>query len=213
MEPGSKERLVVLTELTIALLEKNDEPRWAKLLKDLLEDYINLTHSKTKKEAVILIKETMLGGMGSLSDLILYKDDKPSSEETDKLKALLDGLFAECELIEYERLPLRIAENFTNLKYRTYRIDMDDVLCQYEKEDGKLGKFFHDEKLPEQPCEITMPPIRPARKLENAKICKVKNPNGTLMRIGKVHAINETGHLDVYIEKPWRIPELRMIKE
>jgi hypothetical protein len=153
--------------------------------------------------------------MGSLSDLILYKDEKPNIEETDKLAILLHELFKECELIEYERLSARLTDNFLKGEYHTYQIDMDDTVYQRATKEGRLSRFLLGEPPKKEEIEDTKPPIRPERK-EDYGVCKVRIPNGTLMRLGRVRPKNEQGQdpgLDIYVEKPWCAPVLEIIKE
>lgn len=97
METNREEKIVSLLVEVIHLLMHHQQERWAKVMKDLLNNYANLTHSKTKKEAAELIMKSMLGGMGSLSDVVLYKNGVLLTEENDKLEALLDELYVLCK--------------------------------------------------------------------------------------------------------------------
>ena len=94
----TSERLVVVLTQVVHLLNKH-QPDWAEVMKNLLNNYVNLTHSSTKKEAAELIMKSMLGGMGSLSDLVLHKEGKPLIEENEQLDTLLDELYDECKKV------------------------------------------------------------------------------------------------------------------
>jgi hypothetical protein len=94
----TNDNLVGVLLKVIKLLEKH-QLDWAEVMKGLLNNYVNLAYSGTKKEGAELIMESMLGGMGSLSDLVLYKDGKPLIEENEQLDALLDELYDECKKV------------------------------------------------------------------------------------------------------------------
>src|ERR1700677_4460806 len=124
MESDSKEKIVVLLERLIILLRENDEEWWASWQEALLDNYVNLTHSKTKLEAVNDIQNMITGGMGSLSDLIFHKDGKPIWEESRQLAKLRHDLYYECQLIQYGRLSARLLDSFIGGRpYSTYQID------------------------------------------------------------------------------------------
>lgn len=99
MESNNNEKIVSLLIQVIRLLEEY-ENNWAKVMRDLLHNYVHLTHSENKKEAAELIRKSMLGGMGSLSDVVLHKDGIPPIEENDRLDTLLDDLYDECKRMQ-----------------------------------------------------------------------------------------------------------------
>lgn len=94
----TNERVVTVLIQVLHLLNQY-QLAWATVMKDLLNNYVNLTHSSTKKEAAELIMKSMLGGMGSLSDLVLHKEGAPLIEENEQLDALLDELYDECKKV------------------------------------------------------------------------------------------------------------------
>jgi len=100
MESNSNEKIIKLVEEVINLLQQNDEERWVEVMKNLLQNYIFLTHSKNKREAANLIMKVMLGGMGSLSDVVLHKNGKPLIEENNRLNKVLDELYEECKHVQ-----------------------------------------------------------------------------------------------------------------
>jgi hypothetical protein len=99
MDLKKKDKIVNLLIPVIQLLARYEKD-WSEVMRGLLDNYVNLTYSATKKEAALLIMKSMLGGMGSLSDLILYKDGKMLIEENDQLDDLLDELYVECKNLQ-----------------------------------------------------------------------------------------------------------------
>jgi hypothetical protein len=100
MEPYGNEQIIQLLDQAIELLDKNDDRKWAELMRSLRHNYIYLNHSKDRKEAAFLIMKSMLGGMGSLSDVVLHKEGKPLIEENSVLDKVLDELYVECKRIQ-----------------------------------------------------------------------------------------------------------------
>lgn len=97
MESNSNEQIVNLVEQVIILLSDNNEQEWAKFLRNAL---INFNQSEDKAEAVTPIMKSMLGGMGTLSDVVLHKDKKPLIDENNKLYYLLNELYDECKKLQ-----------------------------------------------------------------------------------------------------------------
>ena len=96
MESNGNEKIVELLEQIINLLADNNEEQWAEFLRNALNNFIS---SDGKKEAVVPITKAMLGGAGSLSDVVLHKDRKPLIKENNQLYNLLNGLYDECKKI------------------------------------------------------------------------------------------------------------------
>jgi hypothetical protein len=96
---NKNDRVIILLIQVIQLLDKYQED-WAKVMRGLFDNYVNLSHSSTKKEAAHLIMRSMLGGAGSLSDIILYKNDVMLTQENDQLDQLLDELYLECKNLQ-----------------------------------------------------------------------------------------------------------------
>jgi hypothetical protein len=80
----------------ISLLEQNDQSEWAKVLLNILADYQN---PGLKQHSALLFIKTMQGGMGSLLDRVLHKNNKPLIEENNKLDSLRHSLYRECKRI------------------------------------------------------------------------------------------------------------------
>lgn len=87
---------VLLNEL-IYLLTANNENRWLSILNNLRTKYKD---SSNKQEVASMIIQTMQGGMGSISDLVIQKDGKMLVEANDKLDKLLDNLYEACNRIQ-----------------------------------------------------------------------------------------------------------------
>lgn len=94
---GNEEVVIRLLRNIIRILSENNAKEWAISLEKLLQNYIN---ADNKKEAIVPIMQTMLGGAGSLSDLVLHKDQQPLIEENNKLYELLNQLYSECKTIK-----------------------------------------------------------------------------------------------------------------
>lgn len=94
MEPNCNEKIEVLLKRIIELLKNNDQQKWSEFLQNAL---INFTESTNKNTAIIPIIKSMLGGSGSLSDVVLYKDGKPLLEENNELYSLLNDLYDTCK--------------------------------------------------------------------------------------------------------------------
>lgn len=201
------------------LLEENDEPRWAAYGRELLDNFVHLTHSKTKKEAAIAIKRALTGAMGSFGDIVLYKDGKILNEENDEIRELWDLLLIQCELIQYERLSARKAATFTNGEYDTFEVDMDDYYIFYrESSNGEpMGMFFMDDPVVDTQVKGASPlplPLQPTNAAGGEqKIYRLKIPKGTLVRCGNI-AVQEGIPLkaknQVYVEKPWHVLGLKI---
>jgi hypothetical protein len=83
----------------IQLLDRFNNP-WAGKMKKLLDNYLNLTESTNKQEAAKLIINSMLGGMNSLSDVVLHKNKILVIKENNELNKLLDELYLECKSLQ-----------------------------------------------------------------------------------------------------------------
>ncbi len=94
MESNSNEKIITLLEQAINLLASNNQEQWAGFLRNAKNNFID---SENKKEAVEPIIKSMLGGSGSLSDVVLYRDKKPLIEENNQLYNLLNELYDECK--------------------------------------------------------------------------------------------------------------------
>jgi hypothetical protein len=88
--------ILVLLEQVINLLASNGEEQWAGFLQNAKN---NLIEAKVKKDGVVPIVKSMLGGAGSLSDVVLHRDGKPLIEENNRLYDLLNELYDECQKI------------------------------------------------------------------------------------------------------------------
>jgi ribosome biogenesis GTPase A len=97
MEPNDNEKIRVLLENTIDLLDKNEAKNWSLFLKKELSNFLVATD---KKEGVSLIIRSLTSGAGSLSDLVLHKDGKPLIDENNRLYDLLNELYEECNKIK-----------------------------------------------------------------------------------------------------------------
>ncbi|MDP1573694.1 MAG: hypothetical protein Q8L78_01990 [Coxiellaceae bacterium] len=84
-------------EEIIFLLSENGQETWSDFLKNCL---LNFKKADDKKEAVNPIIRSMLGGMGSLSDVVLYKNGKMLIEENNELYELLNKLYSQCKETE-----------------------------------------------------------------------------------------------------------------
>jgi hypothetical protein len=145
--------------------------------------------------------------MGSLSDLILYKDEKPNIEETDKLVILLHELFKECELLEYEQPSERIAETFIDKKYHTIAIDVDYTVYRNFEETEVLGNFFWGPNMDD--------PERIKANIPREMDYAITLPKGTLIRIGFIETregIVSKGWRQIYVLRPWEIKDLKIEK-
>lgn len=96
MESNSNEKIRALLEQAINLLANNDQGQWADFLQNAKNNFIQ---SEDKKEAVIPIIKSMLGGAGSLSDVVLHKESKPLIAENNQLYTLLNELYEEFKKI------------------------------------------------------------------------------------------------------------------
>ena len=94
MEPNGDEKIAVLLQRIINILAEHDRQEWSIYLTKTLRDYENLS---TRKQAVNNIMSAMLGGSGSLSDVVLHKNSKPLIKENDELYNLLNELYDECK--------------------------------------------------------------------------------------------------------------------
>ena len=84
--------MLVTLKKIITVLEDSDETDWLNSFKEITKDYENLTDIDNKRE----LKRELLGiygGMGSFSDLVLYKDNRLLHEENNKLDLLRRELF------------------------------------------------------------------------------------------------------------------------
>ena len=77
----------------ISVLEESSESDWLKTLDEISKKYRTLTDDEK-----VVYKRKLLriyGGMGSFSDLVLYKDNKVLYKENNELNALRKDLFEE----------------------------------------------------------------------------------------------------------------------
>lgn len=100
MESNSNQKIAELLEQTINLLAENNQEEWANCLRNLLNNYVNSSDKKDEKEAVIPIMRVMLGGSGSLSDVVLHKERKPLINDNNKLYDLPNQLYDECNKLQ-----------------------------------------------------------------------------------------------------------------
>src|SRR5262245_49515309 len=97
MESNSNEKIIALLEQAIDLLASNDQEQWANFLQNAKNNFIQ---SEDKKEAAMPIIKSMLGGAGSLSDVVLHQEGKPLIEENNQLYDLFNQLYDECKKIQ-----------------------------------------------------------------------------------------------------------------
>lgn len=94
MEFNGEQKIIESLKQIIPLLENNDEKQWAGFLRNALFYFIN---SPDKKKGAGPIIKSMVGGMGSLSDVVLHKNGKPLISENDRLYNLTNELYDECK--------------------------------------------------------------------------------------------------------------------
>jgi hypothetical protein len=187
-----------------ALLEENDEAKWAAYGKDLLDNFVHLTHSKTKKEAVIAIKKALTAGMGGFTDIVLYKDGQVLVEENDEIRKLWELLYEQCKFFQYGKLSARKAATFVNSQYHTFEIIKDNEYVLYRAGTSKnpMGKFFIDESVVENKEGVPY------------KMYRLNIPKGTLVRCGDVAPVEgvllKSGN-QIFIDKPWLIPGFEVV--
>ncbi|MDP8169705.1 hypothetical protein QJU96_00150 [Pasteurella skyensis] len=88
------DRLAYILNNIILVLEKSSENNWSEELRKFSKDYSEL---KTPNEKNIFQRKLLniYGGMGSFSDLVLYKDNNLMYEENCELDTLREELFKE----------------------------------------------------------------------------------------------------------------------
>lgn len=94
MEPNCNTQIIILLEQVICLLINNSQEQWGHFLQNAKNNFIE---SKNKKEAIEPIIKSMLGGAGSLSDVVLYREGKLLVDENNQLYDLLNKLYDECK--------------------------------------------------------------------------------------------------------------------
>lgn len=97
MESNSNEKITILLDHIVDLLAKNNQDQWVEFLRNAKKNYIE---SENKSEASKPIIKSMLGGMGSLSDIVLHKDGNPLIDENNELYNLLNDLYDECKKLQ-----------------------------------------------------------------------------------------------------------------
>lgn len=86
-----KEMQIVLTKM-IDLLNAGGHPGWGENLKILSND-LNDDPNETKRKIL-----SLFGGMGSLNDIVLYRDGKMLSIENDEFSNLSSKLYTICKI-------------------------------------------------------------------------------------------------------------------
>ena len=81
----------ILKEL-IALLEKSGETNWSASLRSLMLA-LSQCENDTEKKYVRSQLKRIFGGMGSFSDLVLYKNGKVLVAENNQLEVLRQALY------------------------------------------------------------------------------------------------------------------------
>lgn len=94
---NSNEKLVELLDQVINLLTENAQDQWAGFLQNAKKNFIE---TDDKNKAIEPIIKSMLGGMGSLSDVVLHKNGKPLIKENNELYNLLNNLYDECKKLK-----------------------------------------------------------------------------------------------------------------
>ncbi len=97
MECNSNDKINIIVNDLIVLLKNNDEPHWAQVLSNILQDYKT---SNAEKETAALFLKIMQGGMGSFLDLVLHKNAKPLIAENNRLDELRHKLYEECKRLQ-----------------------------------------------------------------------------------------------------------------
>lgn len=96
MESDSKKdgEIILILNKIIMLLGKSNEPAWEQEIKKLL---LNFKTADDKARVILLLRRMIASGAGSLSDLVLYRDGKVLTEETNALQALLNEAYSYCK--------------------------------------------------------------------------------------------------------------------
>ena len=97
MESNSNEKIINLLDRAINLLATHNQEQWAGFLQNAKKNFVG---SDDKAQAVEPIIKSMLGGMGSLSDVVLHKNGKPLLDENNELYVLLNELYDECKSLQ-----------------------------------------------------------------------------------------------------------------
>ena len=96
MESDSKAdgEIILIINKIIMLLGKANEPVWEQEIKKLL---LNFKTADDKARVILLLRRMIASGAGSLSDLVLYRNGKVLTEETNALQALLNEAYSYCK--------------------------------------------------------------------------------------------------------------------
>lgn len=89
----SEDEILSITLGLTRLLRDNDEAGWSRVIDTIRNRYI---FSDNKAEAAREFIAIMMGGMGSFNDLILHRDGKPLSVESNELRDLRSKLYDAC---------------------------------------------------------------------------------------------------------------------